>query len=58
MSMKTIAYLICLGLFLLVGATGCEHEHHHDHGYGGSYDGSYRGYGHDHYPGDDYHYHD
>lgn len=58
--MKTIVYLIGLGLFLMIGAVGCElDEHEHHEGHGGAYDGSYRGYGHDYraYPDDDYYRH-
>ena len=44
MHMKTIVFLIGLGLFLMIGAVGCEevHEHHH----GGAYDGYYQDSGH------------
>ena len=55
--MKSIILLIGLGLFLLVGAVGCEEEHgHYHHGgpYGGAYDGNYHGYGYGH-DWDDYH---
>lgn len=56
---KSIVYLMALGVFLMVGAVGCEEfdEHeHHDHR-GGAYDGSYQGYGHEYraYPDYDYH---
>lgn len=45
--MKAIVSLIGLGLFLLLGAVGCEDEHEHHHGgpYGGTYEGPYHGYG-------------
>ena len=58
--MKSIVYLIGLGLFLMVGAVGCEEVHEHEHeGHGGAYDGNYQGYGHDYrgYPDDDYYRH-
>ena len=58
LAMKSISLLIGLGLFLLIGAVGCEEEHEHHHGgaYGGAYDGYYHGYGHDTYRGwDDVH---
>ena len=59
--MKTIVYLIGLGLFLMIGAVGCEefHEHEHHDGYGGAHDGYYQGYGHDYraYPDDDHYRH-
>lgn len=58
--MKSIIYLIGLGLFLMIGAVGCEdfdeHEHHE---HGGSYNGYYQGHGHEYraYPDDDYYHH-
>jgi hypothetical protein len=59
--MKRIVYFIGLGLFLMVGAVGCEEfeEHEHHEGHGGAYDGNYQGYGHDYraYPDDDYYRH-
>ena len=59
--MKSIIFLIGLGLLTLVGTVGCEeeHEHHHHGAYGGAYDGYYQGYGYGNqaYPGwpDGYH---
>lgn len=45
-----------LSLVTLLAVTGCEwDEHHHHHAaYGGAYDGSYRGYGYETYPGRGY----
>jgi len=53
--MKSIVYLICLGLFLMVGAVACEEfEEHEHHEHGGAYDGNYQGYGHEYHPDYDY----
>ena len=59
--MKAIVSLIGLGLFLLLGAVGCEEEHEHHHGgpYGGTYEGPYyNGHGYGAYPDDGWHHHD
>lgn len=58
--MKSIIYLIGLGVFLMLGAVGCEDfDEHEHHGHGGAYDGSYQGYGHEYraYPDYNYDYH-
>jgi hypothetical protein len=50
--MKTIVLLL-IGVAALFATAGCEeeHQHHHGHNYGGAYDGTYRSYGHEQYPG-------
>ena len=57
LAMKSIIFLLGLGLLMLVGPVGCEEEHEHGHyhgGYGGAYDGYNQGYGYQRWP-DQYH---
>jgi len=49
--MKLIAGLMGLGALLAV--TGCESDYHEHGHHGGTYDHSYRSYGHEAYPYDD-----
>ena len=49
--MKSMVFLLGLGLLMLVGTVGCEEEHEHGYGYGGAYQGGYQGYGQGYGPG-------
>jgi hypothetical protein len=51
--MKSIIFLIGVGLLTLVGTVGCDEGHEHGHrSYGGAYDGSYQDSGRGYYDRD------
>jgi hypothetical protein len=43
--------LLMIGAASLLVVAGCDEGHEHHGNYGGAYDGQYRSYGHDQYPG-------